>query len=106
MSGRTWNADELCELGVVDLVADTGEGISAACAMIDRRRRHANTVAAMRQVRQRVNQVSYEELLDVTMIWVDAALQLNDKDLRVMDRLVRAQNRLSNPDRVLARAAA
>jgi hypothetical protein len=33
--------------------------------------------------------------MKVTTIWVDAALRLDDKDLRVMKRIVQSQNRLT-----------
>jgi len=98
MSGRTWNAEELYEMGVVDYLADEGEGMEVAHKLIRSRRRHATTSSAMRQVRQRVDAVSKSDLMDIVKIWVDAALQLSDKDLRVMARLVRAQNRLVTAD--------
>ena len=46
----------------------------------------------MRRVKDTCNQVNYKELEDIAMIWVDAALQLTDKDLRMMSRLVKRQN--------------
>ena len=98
MSGRTWNAEELYEMGVVDYLAEEGEGMEVAHKLIRSRRRHATTSSAMRQVRQRVDAVSKSDLMDVVKIWVDAALQLSDKDLRIMERLVRAQNRLVTAD--------
>jgi DSF synthase len=40
-----------------------------------------------------VNQVTREELDDITDVWVDAAFRLGDRDLRMMSRIVRAQMR-------------
>jgi DSF synthase len=40
-----------------------------------------------------VNPVSHRELEEIAMVWVDAALRLNDRDLKIMDRLVKSQNR-------------
>ncbi len=97
MSGRTWNAEELYERGIVDVLAEPGEGLAAARNLVLRRNRYGNTAAALRQVRQRLNPVTYQELLDVTMLWVDAALQLKDRDLKVIERLVRAQDRMAQP---------
>jgi DSF synthase len=37
--------------------------------------------------------ISYDELLHVVNIWVDAALRLTERDLRMMERLVRAQSK-------------
>jgi DSF synthase len=38
--------------------------------------------------------VTLDELQRVVDIWADAALDLTDQDLRMMERLVSAQNRL------------
>ena len=55
-------------------------------------RRH-NAHYAMCQARRRVNPVTFEELSDITELWVDAALRLTENDLRRMGRLVSAQAR-------------
>jgi DSF synthase len=44
-----------------------------------------------------VHQVTYEELLDVVGLWVDAALRLTTRDLKLMQRLVSRQNGLQEP---------
>jgi DSF synthase len=49
----------------------------------------------MHQVRSLAQPVTLEEMMRITEIWVDTALQLGDKSLRTMDRLVRAQVRRS-----------
>jgi DSF synthase len=41
--------------------------------------------------RQHVNPISYEELLNITNVWVDTALRLEEKDLKMMSRLARSQ---------------
>jgi DSF synthase len=35
--------------------------------------------------------VTLEEMMAITEVWVDTALQLGEKSLRTMERLVRAQ---------------
>jgi len=46
----------------------------------------------MQRVKDICNQVSYQELIDIGTVWADAALKLTEKDLRMMERLVRRQN--------------
>ena len=46
-----------------------------------------------KKVMARTEPVDYDELLDVCQIWVKAAMQLSEKDLRMMSRLVKAQDR-------------
>ncbi len=45
----------------------------------------------MRKVKDYCNPVSYQELLDITTIWVDAALNLTERDLQVMSHLLHKQ---------------
>ena len=94
LSGHIYSAEELHKLGLVDVVAESGQGEAALYDWIKRQHRRRNTLQAMSQVRRRIDPVTYEELIDITKIWVDAALRLEEKDLRMMDRLVRAQQKL------------
>ena len=55
--------------------------------------RGSNGRRAFERVRRDFEAVTREELLHVTAVWVDAAMHLNERDLRMMDRLVRAQER-------------
>jgi DSF synthase len=104
LSGKTWRAEELHELGVVDVLAEPGEGEAVVRTYIsERQRRSPNTMMALQQVRKTVNPVGYQELEDIALIWVDAALRLNERDLKIMDRLVRSQDK-ANRQRPLANA--
>jgi DSF synthase len=44
--------------------------------------------------RKHFHPVSYEEMFNIADIWVEAALRLKEKDLKLMGRLVRSQLRL------------
>jgi DSF synthase len=48
---------------------------------------------SLSRVRQRCQPVTYEELIDVTEVWVETAMGLDEADLRRMEHLVRAQAR-------------
>jgi len=48
---------------------------------------------AMHRVRTLAQPVTLEEMMAITEVWVDTALQLGEKSLRTMERLVRAQYR-------------
>lgn len=93
LSGRVYEAEELEELGLVDLVVDQGEGPAAVREYLERNRRRHGTLLALSRVRQRCQPVTYEELVDVTDVWVETALGLDEADLRRMEHLVRAQVR-------------
>lgn len=96
MSGELLTAEEMYELGLVDVLAEDGEGEEATIKYIQRHRKRSNSHTAMNRIRRCVNPITYEELIDITTVWVDAALQLTDRDLRMIERLVQAQNRRAN----------
>lgn len=102
MSGNILNGRRLWEMGVIDELAPDGEGMASVNTFIRRHNRHANGHLAMRRVRDRVCPVSYNELLDGVEIWVDAALRLTPRDLRIMNRIVTAQSRFSDQTAVFA----
>ncbi len=106
LSGRLYSAQELHELGIVDVVAEDGAGPDAVATFIRRHRRQRNGYQALQRARLRAHRLSYQELIDITDIWVDAALALDAKDLKVIERLVRAQNRVTAPSHDAAAAAA
>lgn len=97
LSGKIWKAEELHELGVVDILAEPGQGEAVVHDYIaERRRRSPNAMVALQAVRQEVNPITHDELARVTRIWVDAAMRLTERDVKIMDRLVRSQNRASS----------
>ena len=95
-SGKVYQASELYEMGVVDVLAEDGEGKKAVNKYIKQHIRSSNGLRAIHSARQRFSPVTYDELLDITKIWVDAALNLTKRDLRMMERLVSAQDKRRN----------
>lgn len=91
LSGRLFLAEELHALGVVDVLAEPGEGEKAVHDYVRREARSRNGALALRSVRDEIQPIAYSELMRVTEIWVDAALRLETKDLRMMERLVARQ---------------
>lgn len=91
LSGRLYSAEELYEMGVVDRLAERGEGERAVYEFLEEESRRSNGALALREARRRVQAISYEELYAVTEVWVDAALRLTERDLRMMERLVKRQ---------------
>ncbi len=93
LSGRIHTAEELHAMGVVDVLAEDGQGQWAAIDYISRHSRKQNAHQALYRARRRVNPVTLGELYDVVDIWAEAALNLTEADLRKMDRLCAAQQR-------------
>ncbi|HXH64157.1 MAG TPA: crotonase/enoyl-CoA hydratase family protein [Mariprofundaceae bacterium] len=91
-SGRLYSAEQLHEIGVVDVLAEDGQGEIAVHDYISREEKARNGLKAFRAAKKCTNPVTREELVEVAQIWADAAMQLRDKDLRMMERLVARQN--------------
>jgi DSF synthase len=94
LGGKMYRAEELHEAGLIDVLADDGKGVEAVNDYIKKQERRSNGFLAVQKARHRFNPVTHQELMDITTVWVDAALKLNEKDLKVMDRFVRSQEKL------------
>ncbi len=93
LNGTIYSSDELHRLGLIDVLVPKGEGVQAVHDLIRRNQSIPHARTAMNRVRQIRNPVTLTELMQVTEIWVDTAMQLGEKSLRTMERLVRAQQK-------------
>lgn len=93
LGGKIYEAGELHEMGIVDVIAPHGQGENAVYEFIRNNSKRANGMRAIYECRQHTHPVTYEELIKITEVWVDAALRLEEKDLKMIGRLVRAQLR-------------
>jgi DSF synthase len=93
LSGRLYTADQLYRRSLVDLVVEDGEGeaaIDTVVRSVDPRLR--GTLAAL-HARQMAVPITYESLMQIVDQWAESALTLTTRDLRLMERLARAQAR-------------
>jgi DSF synthase len=96
LSGRIYSATELYDMGLIDVLAEDGCGEEAVRDYIAKNRRQHTVHRRIRDVSMRVNPLSLEELRDVTDIWAEHAMRLEESDLRTMERLASAQLRRVN----------
>ncbi len=99
-SGKIYSAEEMAGLGVIDVVAEDGAGEEAVGEFIRRRTRSRNGLAGLAAARRAVHRLEFKELLDVVEIWVDSALRLNPRDLKLMQRLVSRQNGFNDSQQI------
>ena len=92
-SGRIYTAEELYEMGVVDILAEDGMGEATVEDYIERNARKHNALYYAQKARRRVNPITLEELYDIVDMWAEAAINLGESDLRKMARLTAAQDR-------------
>ena len=92
-SGRSYTGAELYELGIIDILAEDGDGVVEVNKFIKQHQKRRIGNLAMHRARQSINPITLQELRKISDIWVEAALQLDDRSLRTMCRLVSAQDK-------------
>ncbi|HKO86896.1 MAG TPA: crotonase/enoyl-CoA hydratase family protein [Burkholderiales bacterium] len=93
LSGRLFKAPELLGMGVIDLVVPKGAGVQATNQWIAQNRKRRVGMNAIHAARQEIHPITREEMDRIVEIWVDAAMNLEERDLKMMKRLVAAQGR-------------
>jgi DSF synthase len=93
LGGQIYTAEQLHAMGLIDVLAEDGQGEAAVRDYIARHAKHHSVHRSLRAVRNRVIPLTLGELRDVADIWVDQALTLDESDLRKMERLCAAQDR-------------
>ena len=96
LSGRVYEASELYDLGVVDVLAEDGDGQATAELHLKRLSKSFNGTSGMLHAVMKSDPISLDELMGITHTWVDYALNLTERDLKMMQRLVKAQNNHSD----------
>lgn len=85
------SAGEMLQKGIIDLVVNDGEGPAAVNEYL----RHKEPMArGLLQVRRRVRPLDRRELDDIVQIWVDTAMRINTRDLKLMGHLIARQDKL------------
>lgn len=85
---RLRTAEEMAELGIVDILCEPGSGRETC------RRYAADAAPAGEQPRFSLPAPDHEEMTSVVLDWAKTGFELRDTDLRMMERLVAAQDRL------------
>jgi DSF synthase len=93
LSNQTYTAEQMYELGIVHQLAAPGKGVEAVREFMAKSdRRHAGLVNARRAMRA-ATPIEMAEYYRIVDLWADAALQLREQDLKLMQRLANAQAR-------------
>jgi len=90
-SGQLYSADEFFEMGIIDHVAEEGCGVEEVESFIKKHKKSRNGYSAFEKVTQAMNPITYDSLYEIVKIWVDAAFRITPRDLKIMERLAKAQ---------------
>ena len=93
LSGEMYSAEQLYAMGAVDVLAPDGQGLNALYDFIGRGGKRHSALRALHRARRSVSAVTFEEMMHIADLWVEAALKLDESGLRRMSRLVAAQDR-------------
>jgi DSF synthase len=92
-SGKTYSAEEMQQIGLVDRLVEEGDGIDAVRMYTREFRSSRCARLAMLKARKIVSPISLMELISIADLWVETALKLGPIDLRKMHRIWKAQDR-------------
>jgi DSF synthase len=98
LSGRLYTAEQLHRRGLVDLVVDDGDGEAAVEQVVRMVHPRLRGTLATLQARRMASPITYESLSAIVDLWTETAMSLTDRDLRLMERLARAQVRKAGGD--------
>ncbi len=93
LEGKLFTAEELYDIGVVDILAEDGKGEEAIVEYTKQNRKRFHAERAVYKARRLSNPVTIDELLEITDMWAETAIHLEDTDVRKMERLANAQQR-------------
>lgn len=93
LSGKLYRAEELHEMGIVDILAEPGNGDQELKDYIRHANRKSNAHTLIRHTRNMYNKASYSELMEITNLWVDCAMSIGEREIKTINRLIRAQDR-------------
>jgi DSF synthase len=91
--GLSHSADGMATLGLIDIVCEAGRGESTLRRYIADQEPRRAAMRTLKRVRQRVNPITRQELLDVVDMWVELALAAGPLELKRMECLARVQQK-------------
>ncbi len=105
LSGSIYTGEQLYDLGVVDILAEDGEGQKSVIDYIRNNQKRFNAERSLYEVRKKINPITKTELMEITNLWSEMAMKLNEDDLRKMEKLVKAQKRLTRKNNIPTKQA-
>lgn len=102
LSGRTYSAEEMYDLGLVHVLAEQGEGEKAVADYITQHGKRQTGQYGVYRAAREINPITLDELQRVVKIWAETALRLQPQDIKMMRRLAAVQARAPQVSRISA----
>jgi DSF synthase len=91
--GRLYTANQMLEMGVIDEVCPQGEAATAVRAYLRRQEGSRRARMMLQRAKLRMAPIDYDELQRVVDEWVETALALTPKEVRVLEALIGMQRK-------------
>ncbi|MCP5200596.1 MAG: enoyl-CoA hydratase/isomerase family protein [Gammaproteobacteria bacterium] len=97
-AARRWTAEQLFDMGVIDFLAEPGQGLAATNALI-------STIGEKERefYGRRFELLAVERIRSEVSVWANQAMKLSSKNFRTIDLILKAQSSAANRRRVAAR---
>jgi len=92
-TAKRYSAQELKLMGGIYSLVEKGQGRQAIEKLIVNKEKNQNPHRALRLIKQRSQSITYESLEYSIDLWVETAMTLNEKQLRMMALLTRRQKK-------------
>lgn len=93
LEGKIYSAEELHEMGIVDILAEDGKGEEAIVEYTQKNAARFEAERAVYRARRAASPISLSELMEITHIWAETAMTLTPIDVKKMQRLANAQEK-------------
>lgn len=103
MSGSTYTAQEMFDMGIVDIICDEDQLYSEVYSYMDSYKNKINGLNALKHAYDIDEDLSYEKLMKIGQVWVDSAFNLSNRDVRIMELYVKSQSKLKQQFTTLSR---
>lgn len=91
-----FTAQQFYDMGLIDILVETGQGEQEVYKFIERHKNKSAGLLSIHKAKKIVNAITREELFSIVDLWVDNALSLSERDLKLMGMFIRSQQKLFN----------
>lgn len=95
-SGDTYSAQDMLNMGLVDIVVEKGYGEKAVYDFMRNTKNSFQAELSMKKARNIIHPITKEELFSIVDVWVDNALNLTPRDTKMMARFISTQRKRFN----------
>lgn len=92
MKGEAYSTEELFEMGVFDYLVEKGESQKKLLEIVKKERNSQTNYNSIRKIYDRMNPVTYSELIQSVDYWVDTVLDISKKDKRFIQSVIKKQH--------------